>query len=99
MPSWPDGTRLSFLERQLLSSRNLAPNPIWDFVFGGLNYQIEHHLFPTLPRNHLRKARALVRPFCAAHGLAYAEVGALAAYHLVASELHRVGRTATAAPT
>ena len=47
---WPPGTSLSFLERQVLSSRNVAPNPVWDFVFGGLNYQVEHHLFPTMPR-------------------------------------------------
>ncbi|HEV7665975.1 MAG TPA: acyl-CoA desaturase, partial [Chloroflexota bacterium] len=44
MPIWPAGTELSFVERQVLSSRNITPSRLADFVFGGLNYQIEHHL-------------------------------------------------------
>jgi fatty acid desaturase len=96
MPTWPPGTSLSFLDRQVLSSRNVTPHPFWDFVFGGLNYQIEHHLFPTMPRVHFGEARALVKPFCAAHGLGYTEMGAFASYRLVIAELRRVGRTAAA---
>jgi fatty acid desaturase len=92
MPVWPAGARLSFLERQVLSSRNVRPHPIGDFLFGGLNYQIEHHLFPTMPRVHLARARALVKPFCAAHGLTYDEMGAFASYQLVLHEVRRVGR-------
>ena len=94
MPTWAPGMALSFLERQVLSSRNVAPNRFWDFVFGGLNYQIEHHLFPTMPRVHFGEARVLVKPFCAAHGLAYTEMGALASYRLVLAELRRVARAA-----
>jgi len=94
MPTWPPGKSVSFLERQVLSSRNVAPNPIWDFVFGGLNYQIEHHLFPTMPRVNFGKTRALVKPFCVAHSLAYTEMGAFASYALVIAELRRVGRSA-----
>jgi fatty acid desaturase len=96
MPIWPPGTTLSFLERQVLSSRNVAPNPVWDFVFGGLNYQVEHHLFPTMPRVNFSRARKLVMPFCAAHGLHYEEMGAFASYRLVVAELRRVARTASA---
>jgi fatty acid desaturase len=94
MPMWPPGTSLSFLERQVLSSRNVTPNPVWDFVFGGLNYQVEHHLFPTMPRVNFSRARRLVIPFCAAHGLHYEEMGAFASYRLVVAELRRVGRAA-----
>src|SRR4029077_20586599 len=61
MPVWAHGARLSFLERQVLSSRNITSHPVWDFLFGGLNYQIEHHLFPTMPRVNFRRARAIVR--------------------------------------
>ncbi|MCA1644845.1 MAG: acyl-CoA desaturase [Chloroflexi bacterium] len=93
MPVWPAGTQLSFLERQVLSSRNVTPSRLWDFVFGGLNYQVEHHLFPTMPRVHFGAARALVKPFCAAHGLAYTEMGALASYRLVIAELRRVAQS------
>jgi fatty acid desaturase len=97
MPTWAGRTQLSFLERQVLSSRNIAPSPWADFVFGGLNHQIEHHLFPTMPRVHFGRARAIVKPFCLSHGLPYAEMGALASYRLVLSELRRVGRAASAA--
>ena len=96
MPIWPAGAAPGFLERQVLSSRNLRPHPVVDFVFGGLNYQIEHHLFPSMPRVHLARARAIVKPFCLERGLPYAEMGVLASYRLVLSELQRVGRTAAA---
>ena len=96
MPMWPPGTTLSFLERQVLSSRNVAPNPVWDFVFGGLNYQVEHHLFPTMPRVNFKRARQLVMPFCATQGLHYEEMGAFASYRLVVAELRRVARAASA---
>jgi fatty acid desaturase len=94
MPIWPAGTELSFLERQVLSSRNITPGPVADFVLGGLNYQIEHHLFPTMPRVHFGRARAIVKPFCQAYGLAYDEMGALASYGLVLATLQRVGKAA-----
>jgi fatty acid desaturase len=99
MPTWPAGTAVSFLERQVRSSRNIAPNPVWDFVFGGLNYQVEHHLFPTMPRVHFSRARQLVKPFCLEHGLGYAEMGAFASYALVIGELRRVGRASAASVT
>lgn len=94
MPVWTKGARLSFLERQVLSSRNVAPNPFWDFVFGGLNYQIEHHLFPRMPRSHFRKARSIVMPFCLEHGLPYEEMSAFDSYRTTFASLHRVGRIA-----
>ncbi len=97
MPTWSAGQPLSFLERQVLSSRNILPHPISDFVFGGLNYQIEHHLFPNMPRVHFGRARAVVRPFCLARGLPYQEMGAFASYRLVVSELRRVSRKAARA--
>jgi fatty acid desaturase len=94
MPVWTRGRPLSFLERQVLSSRNVTAHPVWDFLYGGLNYQIEHHLFPTMPRANLGRARALVRPFCARHGLGYEELDPLSAYWAVVTELRRVGRAA-----
>ena len=90
MPSWSGETAPPFFRRQLLSSRNIAPNPICDFVFGGLNYQIEHHLFPSMPRRHFGLARGLIKPFCAEHGLQYTESGVLAAYRALFAELPHV---------
>ncbi len=92
MPVWAKGARLSFLERQVLSSRNVNSHPVWDFLFGGLNYQIEHHLFPTMPRVHFKRARSIVKPFCAAHGLPYEEVDPLTSYRMIYAEYRRLRR-------
>lgn len=70
-----EGDAGSWLERQVVTSRNLRPGPLTDFLYGGLNYQIEHHLFPTMPRNNFKRARPIVRDFCLAHGLPYVETG------------------------
>lgn len=95
MPIWPSGSEPSFLERQVLSSRNVTPSRLVDFLFGGLNYQIEHHLFPTMPRSHFSTARAIVRPFCDAQDLLYEELSVWASYGMVLRELRRVGRSAS----
>jgi len=94
MPFWSKGAPLSFVERQVLSSRNVTPHPAWDFLFGGLNYQIEHHLFPTMPRVNFRRARALVEPFCRAQGLPYQVEDPLAMYAGLLARTHRVGQAA-----
>jgi len=92
MPMWRSNTSLTFLEQQVLSSRNVVPSPLCNFFFGGLNYQIEHHLFPMMPRNHFAAARALVRPFCAERGLPYTELGVSAVFRLVWQQAPRLGQ-------
>jgi fatty acid desaturase len=92
MPTWTSGLPLTFLERQVLSSCNVRPSRAVDYLFNGLNYQIEHHLFPTMPRVNFARARAIIRPFCAEHGLPYEELGVVAAYRQVFQTLDRCGR-------
>ena len=94
MPVWARGARLSFVERQVLSSRNVAPGPCTDFVFGGLNYQIEHHLFPTMPRANLGRAREIVRAYCVGRGLEYTEMPMMASYRMVYAALSGLRRMA-----
>jgi fatty acid desaturase len=94
MPIWAKGVKLSFLERQVLSSRDLTSHPVWDFLYGGLNYQIEHHLFPTIPRVNLKRAQAIIQPYCEAHGLSYQVADPLTVYWQVFLELRRVGNAA-----
>lgn len=60
-----------FLRQQVFTSRNVKGHPLVDFLFGGLNYQIEHHLFPKMPRNRLRCARELVQEFLQQRSIAY----------------------------
>jgi fatty acid desaturase len=66
---------IDFLRRQVLTARNLRANPVTDYVFGGLSCQIEHHLFPTMPRRNLRTAARIVRTFCDERSIAYHETG------------------------
>ena len=94
MPVWVGDVKLSFLERQVLSSRDLTSHPVLDFLYGGLNYQIEHHLFPTIPRVNLKRAQAIIQPFCEAHGLSYEVTDPLTAYWQVYSVLRRAGNVA-----
>lgn len=60
------------------------------WMFGALNYQIEHHLFPTMPRNNLPKVRLLVIEFCRKNGLEYYETGILRSYREVLQNFERV---------
>ena len=68
---------MDFLRRQVLTSRNVLTHPITDFWYGGLNYQIEHHLFPKMPRNKLGVAQSIVKGFCRDRSIAYHETGVL----------------------
>jgi fatty acid desaturase len=69
-----------FVREQVLTARNVAGGRWIDLVYGGLNYQIEHHLFPAMPRNRLADAAPIVRAFCAEHGLSYHQTSALQSY-------------------
>ncbi len=81
----------SHLEHQLATSRNVRIAPAMDWYFGGLNFQIEHHLFPKCPRGRLREARAVVRPRLMGEGMRYHETSWLQAANEVTRHVHTVG--------
>jgi fatty acid desaturase len=91
MPLLEQGSEVDFLRRQVLTSRNVVAHPITDFWYGGLNYQIEHHLFPKLPRNKLKEAQPIIRGFCRDQGIAYHETGVLRSYKEILKHLYEVG--------
>ena len=97
MPTLADHGELGFLRRQVLTSRNLSGPAFTGFVFGGLDSQIEHHLFPSMPRANLRRARSLVRPYCAERRISYAEQSPWHAYREALHHLHAVGAGRTVA--
>jgi fatty acid desaturase len=82
--------RLDRVRQQVLTARNVRAHPLTDFWFGGLNYQIEHHLFPHMARNKLKDAQATVRAFCQAHSIPYRETGIVEAYQETLRSLHHV---------
>ena len=91
MPVLGEQDNLDFLRRQVLTSRNVSGGPLVETLLGGLNYQIEHHLFPSMPRPSLRRCRSLVRAFCAQHELPYCELSLVASYAQVLRALHTAG--------
>jgi fatty acid desaturase len=82
---------IDYLRRQVLTSRNIRGGRFTDFVFGGLNYQIEHHLFPSMPRPSLRRAQAVVRQFCGEHRIPYKESSVIGSYTEALRHLHAAG--------
>lgn len=94
MPILSEDDESDFLRRQVLTSRNVRGGPVVDAALGGLNYQIEHHLFPAMPRPNLRRAQPLVRAFCAEQGLSYQESGLVGSYAHTVRHFHRIGRHA-----
>jgi fatty acid desaturase len=101
MPTLTEADQLDFLRRQVLTSRNVVGSRLVDFLLGGLNYQIEHHLFPNMPRPNLRRAQPMIRAFCQQHGLPYTEASLLGSYAEAVRHLHTVAaplRPATATP-
>jgi len=82
-----------FLRRQVLTSRNVHGGRLVDVLLGGLNYQIEHHLFPSMPRPSLRRAQPTIRAYCRELGLPYVDSSFFGSYRQALRYLHRVGRS------
>lgn len=85
---------MDFASAQLVSTRNIHFGPINDWFAGGLNMQIEHHLFPTMPRHNLRKAARQVEALCERHGLVYENVGWCSASRKVLARLQEIAKQA-----
>jgi fatty acid desaturase len=79
------------LDKQVLTSRNVEGGLVVDWMMGGLNYQIEHHLFPSMPRANLRFAQPMVRSYCERIGVPYLSTGVVESYRMGLSHLHEVG--------
>jgi fatty acid desaturase len=94
MPILPAADRTDFFRRQVLTSRNVRGGWLTDFALGGLNYQIEHHLFPSMPRPNLRHSQAPIREFCLQRDLPYCQNSLLGSYARALRHLNTVGRPA-----
>ena len=87
MPLVDGDSEMSFAQRQVITSRNVTGGRFTGFVFGGLNYQIEHHLFPGMPRPNLPHAQSLVRAFCIDNRFEYREASAIGSFRQVVEHL------------
>jgi fatty acid desaturase len=85
--------------RQVLGSVDVTTDSaVGDFLWGYLNYQVEHHLFPSMPRPSLKRAGEIVKEYCASRNILYTEVGLLTSYKIVIKHLNEVGLGADGDP-
>jgi fatty acid desaturase len=99
MPIIENGMEMGFAQRQVITARNVAGGRFTNLVLGGLNYQIEHHLFPTMPRPNLARAQSIIRSFCIESSLGYREDSLVGSFrHLSASLRHGPGNALSSTP-
>ena len=91
MPLVEKDSMLDFFSRQVLTSRNIRGSWLKDNLMGGLNYQVEHHLFPSMARPFLRKAHAIVSDFCRQNDITMVEMGLAKSYIVIMKHLNKVG--------
>ena len=99
MPMVPKTARLDVFTRQVMTSRNVMARSRWgnhvlSVVYGGLNYQVEHHLFPSMPRPNLHAVSQIVRKYCAEHQIPYTVATVRESYGSVIRYLNKVGLSA-----
>jgi len=98
MPIIDSATAACFARRQVVTARNIRGGRFTTFMLGGLNYQIEHHLFESMPRPNLRRVQGLVRDFCVATDLGYREEGFVESFRQIVHHLSDAGGAASRRP-
>jgi fatty acid desaturase len=98
MPIIESAAVTGFARRQVVTARNISGGRFITFMLGGLNYQIEHHLFPSMPRPNLRRVQGLVRVFCAETDLGYSEEGFVESFRQIIQHLSDAGAAASRPP-
>lgn len=93
MPMLKADEEMDFLRQQAVTSRNIKGRPLADFLYGGLNYQIEHHLFPRMAPNKLREAKGIVERFLCEHAISYCETGFFESFQQIFGDLKRASRS------
>lgn len=91
MPQTDSSTPVDFVRTQVLTARNIRGHPLTDLWYGSLNYQIEHHLFPGMPRLNMRRAQPIIQQFCLEKGIAYHETSFVESYRELLGFLNEIG--------
>merc|ERR1712070_1317116 len=78
MATYDADARPDFWSLQVTTTRNITGGhgfPKWsvDWFCGGLQYQVDHHLFPMIPRHNLEKTHELIESFCKEWNVGYHE--------------------------
>jgi len=84
--------KMDFTKLQIEYSRNITNHKFLDFIFGGLNFQIEHHLFPGVSIRNLRNGSRIVSEFCKKNNFKYQTMCLLPALRQIYKHLYNMGR-------
>ncbi len=98
MPLVERDAKIDFFQRQVLTSRNIRGSWLKDNLMGGLNYQVEHHLFPSMARPNLRKAHDIVLKYCQEKGVPLVEMNLISSYRVIIQYLNKVGLSKNSDP-
>ena len=90
MPVIDADAEMSFARRQVITARNISGGRLINLVLGGLNYQIEHHLFPTMPRPNLPRAQKIIRAYCVESDFGYREESLVGSFKQVVGYLRTI---------
>uniref|UniRef100_A0A2R8MZQ6 Acyl-CoA (8-3)-desaturase n=1 Tax=Callithrix jacchus TaxID=9483 RepID=A0A2R8MZQ6_CALJA len=83
---------MDWVSTQLQATCNVHKSAFNDWFSGHLNFQIEHHLFPTMPRHNYHKVAPLVQSLCAKHGIEYKSKPLLSAFADIVHSLKESGQ-------
>ena len=65
-----DDYQPDWVQAQFLSTRNaVMTNPFSEWLWGGMQYQLEHHLFPSMPRSKYPALRNILQDFAKKHNV------------------------------
>jgi fatty acid desaturase len=98
MPLVERDAKIDFFTRQVLTSRNIRGSWLKDNLMGGLNYQVEHHLFPSMARPYLKRAHKIVLDYCKEHSVPLVEMNLLSSYVVIMKYLNNVGLSKNSDP-
>lgn len=91
MPLVPKYAKVDFFQRQVLTSRNIRSSWLTDNLMGGLNFQVEHHLFPSMARPFLKRTSQIVKEYCKENNIPLIETGLFESYKIIITYLNKVG--------
>jgi fatty acid desaturase len=91
MPILDHSSKVDYFSRQVTTARNIVGGRVISLWMGGLNYQIEHHLFPSMARPQLKQTSVIVREWCDARGVTYTETKLSQAWGIIVSHMNEVG--------
>lgn len=94
MPQLKKGVEYSFFEQQVITARNVKCGVFLDYVLLGLNYQVEHHLFPNASRCQMKNLHVLTKKICKKYNIPLVEMDIIETNRFIIQELKAVANIA-----